>query len=174
MNLKIIEKSLLPLLLATIFIVAFNWQFTYVYSYLIEHFREEKLSTLYAHLFIYTFLVFTIFLFLMNLVNHLLKSKAFIALICIALLLFYGLAHKPIVNTLQYFINYPLTVYGTMFLVLFVVTTMIYASYSVSIIFFNKFIPLNHSFVFLFIGLSYSIWFINLYCYPILTILTRF
>lgn len=174
MNLKIIEKSLLPLLLATIFIVAFNWQFTYVYPYLIEHFREDKLSTLYAHLFIYSFLVFTVFLFFMNILNLLLKSKAFIASICIALFIFYAFAHEPIVNSLKYFINYPLTVNELMFMVLFIVSTLIYGSYSLMIIFFNKLVPFSHSLVFLVLGLAYSAWFINLYCYPISTILTRF
>ena len=174
MNLKIIEKSLLPLLLATIFIVAFNWQFTHIYTYIIEHFREEKLSTLYAHLFIYTFLVFTVFLFFMNLFNHLLKSKVFITVLCIALFIFYALAYEPIINTLQYFINYPLTVYGTMFMVLFVVSTFIYGSYSLAIVLLNKRVPFSHSLVFLSIGLVYSAWFINLYCYPIFTILTKF
>ena len=174
MNLKIIEKSLLPLLLATIFIVAFNWQFTYVYTYLIEHFREEKLSILYAHLFIYTFLVFTVFLFFMNVFNHLLKSRAFIATICIALFIFYGFSYEAIVNTLQYFINYPLTINKLMLMVLFVVTTLIYGSYSLLIVFFNKLVPFSHSFVFLLISLAYSAWFINLYCYPITTILTKF
>ena len=174
MNLKIIEKSLLPLLLATIFIVAFNWQFTYVYTYLIEHFRDEKLSTLYAHLFIYTFLVFTVFLFFMNILNHLLKSKVFIAVICIALFIFYAFAYEPIIDTLRYFLNYPLTVYGTMFMVLFVVSTLIYGSYSLGIVLFNKIVPFSHSLVFFYIGIAYSAWFINHHCYPISTILTRF
>jgi len=174
MNLTIIKKSLLPLLLATIFIVAFNWQFTHVYTYLIEHFREDKLSTLYAHLFIYSFLVFTLFLFLMNLLNLLLKSKVFIAAIVVALFIFYGFASETIIPSLQYFINYPLSVYGTMFMILFVVSTLVYASYSFGIVFFNKLVPFSHSLVFLYISIAYSAWFINLYCYPISTILTRF
>ena len=174
MNLTIIQKSLLPLLLATIFIVAFNWQFTYVYSYLIEHFSEAKLSSLYAHLFIYTFLVFTVYIFLMNLLNHLLKSKVFIALNVIALFIFYGFSYTSILDSLQYFLSYPLSVYGTMFMVLFIVSTFIYGSYSLIIVFFNKLVPLSHSLVFLLIALAYSAWFINLYSYPILTILTKF
>jgi len=174
MNLKITKKSLLLLFLATIFIVAFNWQFTYIYPYLIEHFRDEKLSILYAHLFIYTFLVFTVFLFSMNLLNHLFKSKIFIAVIAISLFLFYGFSHEFIIDSLKYFKNYPLTDNGLMLMVLFVVTTLIYGSYSLSIVFLNKLVPLSHSLVFLFIGLAYSAWFINLHCYPISTILTRF
>ncbi|CAA6817864.1 MAG: Unknown protein [uncultured Sulfurovum sp.] len=174
MNLKIIEKSLLPLFLATIFIVAFNWQFTYIYTYLIEHFKDEKLSTLYAHLFIYSFLVFSIFLFFMNLLNQLLKSKVFIIVISIMLFSFYGLSYKVIYNNVNYFIQYPLTDQQLTLMVLFIVSTFIYGLYSLSISLFNKFVPMLHSFVFLLITLSYSVWFINLYCYPIRTILSQF
>ena len=174
MNLTKITNSLLPLLLATIFIVAFNWQFTHVYAYLIEHFREEKLSILYAHLFIYTFLVFTLSLFFMNLVNLILKSKTFIATIVVTLFIFYAFSYEAVIDALQYFINYPLSSYGTMFMILFVVTTLVYGSYSIGILFFNRFIPFSHSLVFLAIALAYSAWFIELFCYPILTILTKF
>ena len=174
MNLKITKKSVLLLFLATIFIVAFNWQFTYIYPFLIEHFREEKLSTLYAHLFIYIFLVFTIFLFLMNLFNHLFKSKIFIATIAFTLFIFYGFSYEVILDPLKYFKNYPLTDNNLMLMVLFVVSTLIYGSYSLIIVFFNKLVPFSHSFVFLLISLTYSAWFINLYCYPISTILMRF
>ena len=174
MNLIKITKSLLPLLIATLFIVAFNWQFTHIYAYLLEHFKEEKLSIIYAHLFIYSFLIFTLFLFFMNLLNILLKSKAFIATITIALFIFYGFAHEAIINNIDYFINYPLTLYGTMFMVLFIVTALVYGSYSLGILFFNRFIPFSHSLVFLFIALIYSAWFIDLFCYPISTILSKF
>ena len=174
MNLIKINKSLLPLLLATIFIVAFNWQFTHIYAYLLEHFKEEKLSIIYAHLFIYSFLIFTLFLFFMNILNLLLKSKAFIALITISLFIFYGFAYKTIINNVSYFINYPLSTYETMFMVLFIVTTIVYSIYSLGILFFNRFIPFSHSVVFLAIALAYSAWFINLFCYPISTILTKF
>ena len=174
MYLTKITNSLLPLLLATVFIVAFNWQFTHLYAYLIEHFREEKLSTLYAHLFIYTFLVFTLSLFFMNLVNLILKSKTFIATIVVTLFIFYAFSYEAVIDALQYFINYPLSSYGTMFMILFVVTTLVYGSYSIGILFFNRFIPFSHSLVFLAIALAYSAWFIELFCYPILTILTKF
>jgi hypothetical protein len=174
MNLKITKKSLLLLFLATMFIVAFNWQFTYIYTYLIEHFQKEKLSTLYAHLFIYTFFTFTLFLFFINLLNHLFKSKIFIAVIAIFLFLFYAFSYEIILDPLKYFKNYPLSDNELMLMVLYVVSTFIYGSYSLGILFFNKLIPFLHSLVFLLIGLTYSVWFIDLYCYPISTILTRF
>jgi len=174
MNLLTIKQALLPLLFATIFIVAFDWQFTHIYAYLIEHFKEEKLSTLYAHLFIYTFLVFNVFLFLMNLINLFLKSKTFIGAIIIVLFIFYGLVHEAIINPLTYFINYPLSSYEIMFMILFVVTTLVYGLYSLGILFFNRFIPFSHSLLFFYIALAYSAWFIHHFCYPISTILTRF
>jgi len=174
MNLTKITKSLLPLLLATIFIVGFNWQFTHIYAYLLEHFKEGKLSIIYAHLFIYSFLVFTVFLFFMNILNIVLKSKAFIAAITLALFIFYGFVSETIINNVHYFINYTLTLNETMFMVLFVVTTVVYGIYNLTILFFNRFVPFSHSFVFLCMTVAYSAWFINLFCYPISTILTRF
>ncbi|CAA6820221.1 MAG: Unknown protein [uncultured Sulfurovum sp.] len=174
MSFKIIEKSLLPLFLATIFIVAFHWQFTTIYAYLIEHFTEEKLSTLYAHLFIYSFLSFSLFLFFMNLFNQFFKSKLFIIIISIMLLTFYGLSYEIHYDPIKYFMNYPLTINGLMSMVLFLVSILIYALYSMFITLFNKLIPFSHSFILLFISLVYSVWFINFYCYPIATILTQF
>ena len=174
MNLIKINKLLLPLLLASIFIIAFNWQFTHIYAYILDHFKEEKLTIIYAHLFIYSFLVFTLFLFFMNLLNLLLQSKTFISAIIITLFIFYGFTYEVIMHNIHYFINYPLSVYGTMFMVLFIVTTLVYGSYSLGILFYNRFVPFSHSLVFLFIALAYSTWFINLFCYPISSILTRF
>jgi len=174
MNLTKITNSLLPLLLATLFIVAFNWQFTHLYSYLLEHFKEGKLSVIYAHLLIYSFLIFTLSLFFMNLFNTLLKSKVFIGTVTIALFLFYGFTYEAMMSNILYFTNYPLSVYGTMFMVLFIVTTLIYGCYNLVLLFFNRFIPFSHSLIFLSIALVYSAWFINLFCYPISTILTRF
>lgn len=174
MNFKIIEKALLPLFLATIFIVAFHWQFIKIYAYFIEHFTQEKLSTLYAHLFIYSFLSFTLFLFFMNLVNQFLKSKLFIIIITLMLLTFYGLSYETFYDPIKYFMNYPLTINGLMAMVLFLVSTLMYTLYSLFITLFNKFIPLSHSLIFLSISLAYSAWFINFYCYPISTILTQF
>ncbi len=174
MNIKIIEKSLLPLFLAAIFIVAYTWQFTHVYAFLIEHFKDEKLSFLYAHLFIYAFLIFTVFLFIMNFFNILIKSPVFITIIVISLFTFHTFTYETFLNSSQYFINYPLSVNETMLLILFIVTTIIYGIYTVGILFFNTFIPFSHSFVFLIIALSYSAWFINSYAYPISEILTKF
>ncbi|CAA6799491.1 MAG: Unknown protein [uncultured Sulfurovum sp.] len=175
MNFKIVEKSLLPLLLATIFIVAFHWQFTKIYNFLIEHFTEEKLSILYTHLLIYSFLVFSIFLFFMNLFNNLLiKSKVFIVTIVISMFGFYAFSYETFLANINYFIQYPLSTNETMLMVLFVISILFYGLYSIGILLFNKFIPFSHSLVFLLISLSYALWFIQQHAYPILTILTKF
>ncbi|CAA6802819.1 MAG: Unknown protein [uncultured Sulfurovum sp.] len=174
MNLKIIEKALLPLILATLFIIVFNWQFIASYAYFIEYFREEKLSTLYAHLFIYSFLSFTIFLFLMNLLNQLIQSKVFIGTISVMIFAFYGLSYEVLYAPIKYFIEYPLSINGLSLMVLFIVSSFIYGVYSLMSILFKYFVPFSHSFIFLLFSLGYSAWFINLYCYPISTILTKF
>ena len=174
MNFKIVEKSLLPLLFATIFIVAFHWQFTKIYNSLIEHFTEEKLSILYTHLFIYGFLVFSIFLFFMNLFNNLLiKSKVFIGTIVVMLFGFYAFSYETFFANINYFIQYPLSINETMLLVLFVTSTLVYGLYTIGILFFNRFIPFSHSLVFLLIALTYASWFIHQHAYPISTILTK-
>ncbi len=174
MNFKIVENSLPSLIIATIFIVAFTWQFPYIYQFLIETFKEERLSILYSHLFLYTFLTFTLFLFLINLTNYFLKSKIFIITTTLSIFIFYSLIYQAIVDILQYFITYPLTIKELLLMVLFIVTTFIYGSYSLMITLFNKFIPLSHSLIFFLISILYSAWFIHLYCYPIPTIMTKF
>lgn len=175
MNIKLIEKSILPFFFAILFIIAFYWQFIHTYAFFIEHFKESKLSSLYAHLLIYSFLVFTIFLFLMNIVNNLIiKSKVFIITIVLSLFIFYGFSYKILLNSLTYFISYPLSTYATMFLVLFSVSTVVYGIYTLATLIFNKFIPFGHSMVFLFIALMYATWFIDFHAYPIEQIHTKF
>lgn len=175
MNITLIEKSILPFFFAILFIIAFYWQFIYTYAFLIEHFKESKLSSLYAHLLIYSFLVFSTFLFLMNIINNLiLKSKVFITTIVISLFIFYGFSYEVLLSSLTFFISYPLSTYATMFLVLFVVSTVIYGIYTLGTLIFNKFIPFGHSLVFLFIAIMYGAWFIDFHAYPIEQIHSKF
>jgi len=174
MNLKILEKSFLPLLLATLFIVAFNWQFPLVYHYLIENFKDEKLSILYAHLFIYSFLVLSCFIFIAIIFNHLfLKSKLFIALVSGMLLLFYIFSYTIISDIFSYFLNYSLSSTAIMGMVLFAVGSFSFTLYPLILAILKKFIPLNHTFVFFVLALLYSALFINTYCYPISEIGTK-
>ena len=175
MSITLIKKSLLPLFVATLFLGGFFWQFSTVYLFIIDNFTNEKLSILYTHLIIYTFLIFILFTSLANLLNHfLLKSKIFITITLLSFLLFYTLSHTVISDLFHYFLSLPLSENALMGLVLFIVTTIGYALYSLLLLFFDKFIPLSHIFIFTLFGLSYSALFINSYGYPILEIFSRF
>ncbi len=175
MNLQRFEKYFIPLLFATLFIVAFNWQFTISYAYIIENFKEDRLSTLYAHLFIYSFLVLSIFIFITTLFNHfILKSNFFIALTFSMFLIFYILSYNSMVDTVSYFIEYPLPAKAIMGIILFIVCTFASVIYPLFLTLFNKPIPLSHTFIFFSLTLIYSALFINTYCYPIYEILTKF
>jgi len=175
MSITLIEKSLLPLFMATLFLGGFFWQFSTIYPFLIDNFSNDKLSVLYTHLIIYTFLVFIFFTSLANLLNHfILKSKIFIAITLLVCLLFYTLSNSIISDLFHYFLNLPLSENALMGLVLFMVTSVGYTLYSLLLLFFNKFIPLSHIFIFTLLGLSYSALFINSYCYPILEIFSKF
>ncbi len=168
MNFQILEKAFIPLLLATIFIVAFNYQFPHTYAYIIEHFKDVKLSVLYSHLFIYTFLILTLFIFFLTFINNfILKSNFFIGISILMLLLFYALSHKIIYDILIYFIQYPFSSNAIMGMILFVVSSFAFALYSLLLAFMKRRIPFSHaSFFFLFATL-YSAFFIDKYCYPI-------
>jgi len=174
MNIKIIEKSLLPLFFATLIVTAFNWQFVHIYPYLIEHFRLNKLSILYSHLFIYTFLVLTLFTFFITVINrYIIKSKIFSIVTIIMLLSFYLFSHNTLENIFNYFLSYPLSTNAIMGMVLFVVGTISYSLYVLSSIFLKNYIPMSHSFIFVILSISYSALFINHYCYSIFEIIDK-
>ncbi|MBU1667890.1 hypothetical protein KKC13_05680 [bacterium] len=175
MYLKIIEKSIYPLFFSTLIVGLFYWQFIYIYSYIIENFTNDKLSTLYAHLFIYIFLIHTLFTSVNNLLNYfLIKSKLFIAVSIIVLLIFYALSYSVLYDVIDYFISYPLSDNALMGVVLFIVGTFSYSLYSVGILLFKNSIPLIHVLVFTLLALLYSAGFIDTYCYPISEIFTKF
>ena len=175
MNLNIIEKSIIPLFFSTLMVGLFYWQFTYVYAYIIDNFTEDRLSTLYAHLLIYIFLVQTLFVSINNLLNYfLIKSKVFIAVSILILLVFYGISHSIIFDLIGYFISYPLSDNALMGVILFVVGTFSYSLYSLLILPFRRAIPLSHIFIFTLLALLYSAGFVHTYCYPISEVLTKF
>jgi len=175
MSLKLIQQSIIPLFLATLLIGLFYFQFTYIYPFIIENFRNDPLLLLYSHLFLYIFLILVLFTSFINLINHfLIKSKTFIAVNLVVILLFYVLASSTILDLLNYFITYPFNENSIMGIILFVVASFGYSLYSVGILFFNRFIPLSHLFVFLLLSLLYSAAFIDLYCYPIEDFFNKF
>ncbi len=167
MNLQIIKAGLPALFLATLLVVAFNWQFTYVYTFLIEHSKEVKLSTLYTHLFIYSFFVFTLFLFSMNIINLFFKSRFFIPTIVLGMMLFYGSAYEVFFDIIEYFLSYASSSEETMSIVLFIIGTLVYGLYSFGITALNKFVPFWHSLIFLLLAIVYSAWFIERHAYPL-------
>ena len=174
MNIKIIEKALLPLFLATLTVTAFNWQFVHIYPYLIEHFRLEKLSILYSHLFIYTFLILTLFIFFIIVINrYIVKSKVFSIVTIVMLLSFYLFSHNMLEDIFSYFLSYPLSTNAIMGMVLFVVGSISYSLYALVSMFLKNAIPLSHSFIFVILSISYSALFINHYCYSIFEIMDR-
>jgi len=175
MNLNLIEKSIIPLFLATLLIGGFYWQFPIIYALIIETFTEDKLSILYSHLLIYTFLVLILFIFFINTLNHFfIKSKVFVAVVIVSLLIFYTLSHHIIYDTFQYFLFLQLSENMVMGLTLFIVTTVGYTFYSLFLLLFNKFVPLFHSIILMLIALIYSLFFIDTYCYPISEIVHKF
>ena len=175
MSINLIQKSLLPLIVATLLLGGFFWQFTTVYPFLIDNFSNDKLSVLYSHLIIYTFLVFILFTSFANLLNYFIfKSKVFILTTLLVCLLFYTLLNNVVHDLFHYFLNMPLSEDIIMGLVLFIVTTIGYALYSIVLLFFNRFIPVSHIAIFTLLGLSYSAFFIDSYCYSIVEIFSKF
>ncbi|SFV67222.1 hypothetical protein MNB_SV-14-1082 [hydrothermal vent metagenome] len=175
MSINLIKKSLLPLFVATLLLWGFFWQFSTIYPFLIENFSNTKLSVLYAHLIIYTFVVLIFFTSFANLVNHfILKSKLFITITLLVSLVFYTLLNSVINDLFRYFINLPLSENMLMGLVLFIVTSIGYALYSLALLLFNRFIPLSHIVIFTLLGLGYSAFFINSLCYPVSEFFSKF
>jgi hypothetical protein len=171
MSFKIIEKSILPFSFAVVIMLAFIWKFPSIYHLIIEEFKEEKLSILYLHLFLYSFLAFNLLLFVSNFINTaLIKSKAFIMTIVITTCIFYALSYETFLDAIRYFIEYSLTKDALLFMILFLVSTTIYSIYSLIILIFNSFVPITHSFVFFVISIIYGLWFIHNYAYPLSTL----
>ena len=174
MNLQLLEKTFIPLLLTTIFIVAFELQFPYVYSYLIEHFKDEKLSILYSHLFIYSFLVLSLFNYFLTLINNfIIKSHIFIGLSMLMLLIFYSLSYRVFIDSLNYFINYPLSSNAITGMILFIVSTFSFTLYALGLSIIKKPIPISHATLFFLFAMLYSAFFIDKYCYPITEIVEQ-
>ena len=175
MSLKSIQQSTIPLLLATFFIGLFYFQFQYIYPFIIENFRDEPLLFLYSHLFLYVFMVLVLFTSFLNFINHFIfKSKVFISVSMLVVLLFYLFSSSIIKDNLDFFITYPFDENSIMGMILFMVGSVGYSIYSVGILFFKRFIPLSHLFLFLFLSILYSAYFIDTHCYPIKEIVNKF
>jgi len=176
MNFKLLQQSTIPLFITTLIIALFYLQFTKIYPFIIEYFTEDKLSTLYAHLFIYTFLVHLLFVSLTNLINNLiLKSKVFVISTIMVLLIFYILSYPILKDIIDYFmLSNPLGENAILGMILFMVGTLGYSLLSMGILFFKKIIPYSYILIFTLLALAYSAWFIDTYCYPIEDIFSKF
>lgn len=180
MNLKLIEKitykSIVSLFLSTLIIGVFYWQFTKIYPFIIEYFTDNKLSILYAHLFIYIFLIHLLFVSFTNLLNNLiLKSKVFVTITIVILLIFYTFMYPILKDILDYFMSSnPLSENSTIGMIFFVVGTIGYSFFSMGILYFKNVIPYSYIFIFTLLSLAYSAWFIDTYCYPIEELLSTF
>jgi hypothetical protein len=174
MSINLIEKATIPLLVATILLGGFYWQFITIYTYIIEHFTTSKLSVIYTYLIIYSFLILILSVSFINFLNHfLLKSKTFITITIGTLLLFYALSYNVFVDLFRYFLSLPLEEDAFMGLILFTVMSFSYALYTLFIPFFSRFIPLVHVLLFTLLGLGYSVFFISSYGYPMSEILSK-
>jgi len=173
---KIIQKSIIPLFLSTLIIGLFYWQFTKVYPFIIEHFTDDKLSILYAHLLIYIFLIHLLFVSLTNLLNNILvKSKVFVIVTTLVLLVFYTFVYPILKDIVDYFIvSSPISENATIGMIFFVLGTIGYSLYSMVILFFKKVIPYSYILIFTLLSLAYSAWFIDSYCYPIGELFSKF
>lgn len=176
MNLKLFQQSIIPLLFTTLIVALFYWQFTNVYPFIIEHFTNDKLSVLYAHLLIYIFFIHLLFVSLANLINNLfVQSKVFLITTVMVLIIFYALVYPILKDILEYFIvANPLSENAIIGMLFFVVGTIGYSLFSMGILFLRNTIPYSHVLIFTLLSLAYSAWFINSYCYPIEEFLSKF
>ena len=165
---QLIIKFIPALLYSIIFLWLFYWQFINVYDFIINHFTTEKLSILYAYLFIYLFGIPIIALTVVNLLHkYLLKSKPFVITIATTILIFYGLSFAEFSHVIEYFIHYPLSFNAIMGMIFFIILSLGYTLYSMGILFFKKSMPLSHIAIFLLLGIIYGILFIKQYGLPL-------
>jgi len=168
MNFESVIKYIFSLFLSILFLGLFYFQFLTLYSFIIDYFIHDKLFTLYAHLFIYIFLVHLLFVSLVNFANHyFIQSKVFILINVVTLLIFYLFIGSKLGYILKYFLYYFTSQETILGMILFMVTIIGYSFYSLFVLLFDKGMPLLHMLLFLLIGLFYSIKFIDSYCYDV-------
>jgi len=165
MALKSIIKFIPSLLYSIVFLGLFYWQFITVYGSIIEHYKESKLFILYGYLFIYLFGVPIVTVSIINILhNYLIKNIAFVAVTVVTILVFYGLSFGQFYHAIDYFVSYPIPSNSILGMIFFIILSIVYSIYSISILFFKKNMPLSHIVIFLGIGTTYSVGFIHLYC----------
>jgi len=163
-----IIKFIPALLYSIVFLGLFYWQFLSVYDFIIHNFTQSKLFVLFGYLFIYIFWVPIVAISTVNLLQkYLIKTKSFVIITVITLLIFYILSFGDFYHIIDYFIKFPLSSMAIMGMIFFITLSLGYALYSLGILYFRDSMPISHILIFLFLGLFYSIGFIHNYCMPL-------
>ncbi|HHH19515.1 MAG TPA: hypothetical protein ENK86_03240 [Campylobacterales bacterium] len=167
MIIQSITKSVPALLASTLVLGLFYWQFNYIYEGIINHFREQKLSLMFAYLFVYLFGIHIITMTLTNLLQYLIKSPVFVFIVGITLLTFYGFSFGEFYHVIEYFIHYPLATNEIMGMMFFIILTFGYTLYSMGILFFLSRMPLWHILILFALGVGYAFYFTQQHALPL-------
>ena len=173
MIIQSLTKSMPALIMSTLLLALFYWQFNYMYKEIINYFREERLSLMFSYLFIYLFGIHIITMTLANLLHYIIKHPAFVFIVGITLLIFYGFSLKEFYYIIEYFIQYPLPYSDIVGIIFFIILTFGYTFYSIAILFFKRAIPILHIAIFSFVGIGYALYFSNQYGMPLKQLITR-
>jgi len=165
---QLIIKFIPALLYSIAFLGLFYWQFLSVYDYIIHNFTQSKLFVLFGYLFIYVFCVPIVAISIVNLLQkYIIKTKSFVIITVITLLIFYILSFDDFYHIIDYFIKFPLSSTAIMGMIFFITLSLGYALYSLGVLYFRDSMPISHILIFLFLGVFYSIGFIHKYCMPL-------
>jgi len=163
-----IIKFIPALLYSIAFLGLFYWQFLSVYDYIIHNFTQSKLFVLFGYLFIYVFWIPIVAISIVNLLQkYLIKTKSFVIITITTLLIFYILSFGDFYHVIDYFIKFPLSSTAIMGMIFFITLSLVYALYSLGVLYFRDSMPISHILIFLFLGVFYSIGFIHNYCMPL-------
>jgi len=173
MIIRSLTKSIPALIMSTLLLALFYWQFNYMYKEIIDYFREERLSLMFSYLFIYLFGIHIITMTLANLLHYIIKHPAFVFVVGVTLLVFYGFSFKEFYHIIEYFIQYPLPHSDIMGIIFFMILTFGYTLYSIIILFFKRDIPILHIAIFSFVGIGYAIYFSSQYGMPLKELIGR-
>lgn len=165
---KKIVKFIPALIYSVLVLGLFYWQLNSLYPYIIEHFKEERLLTLYSYLFVYLFGIYILTTASINLLNNIiLHNRLFVQISSFTLLIFYAFSFQKFYHIIKYFIEYPLsqnTIIGSMF---FIFLSFGYSLYSIIILLLKAYMPLSHILLFLLTGVIYALYFIHTYATPL-------
>ena len=173
MIIRSLTRSIPALIMSTLVLALFYWQFNYIYEEIINYFREERLSLMFAYLFIYLFGIHIATMTLTNLLHYIIKHPAFVFIVGVTLLIFYGFSFKEFYHIIEYFIQYPLPYRDIIGIIFFMILTFGYTLYSIAILFFKRAAPILHVAIFSFVGIGYALYFSSQYGMPLKQLITQ-